>query len=226
MTHEPNIIQGDDTLSSKELLTLLLSFVFPLPKARHVSKTLLSQSSLHSVLTQNDPVFLKSNGLTKKAMELLKVVGEIQDFLLRPSLKKEILIKGASDVVAYCRHKIAFEPTEMLLVLLLDNDDHVMSEEIFYKGTVDSVTISPRDIFKYALDKNASSIILVHNHTSGNTTPSLEDVMLTEHMLKASDVLNVAIFDHIIIGPEDYISIRSLGLISYKGWEKSALEKD
>lgn len=173
----------------------------------------------------SDSQLTKEAGLNDRGVDLLRVVSEIHTLLLGHHSKPLISIKCVGDVLHYCRAKIAFEPVEMLLILFLDNAHHIMSEDIFYKGTVDSVSIYPRDIFRQALNRNAASLILVHNHPGGNSSPSAQDVILTQDMIKASEILNIAILDHIIVCPHEHTSLREMGFISYDGWGEVLTEK-
>lgn len=137
--------------------------------------------------------------------------------LVRTYFVKEKVLKyeekelnQASKIAGLAKLLLEHADREYLMVLSLDNKCHPLAMEIITIGTVDQTLVNVRDIMKHALLSNASGIVLIHNHTSGNTKPSQEDMQTTEKIMKASKLLGITLHDHIIVG-DDYYSFREKG---------------
>ncbi|WP_436211760.1 JAB domain-containing protein [Bradyrhizobium sp. LjRoot220] len=115
-------------------------------------------------------------------------------------------------VLDYLKSAMAFRATEELRVLFLDKNNNLIADEVMGTGTVDHVPVYPREVARRALELNASALILVHNHPSGNTTPSSADVQMTKALVEAVKVFGISIHDHIIIARGDHASMKALRL--------------
>jgi DNA repair protein RadC len=116
-------------------------------------------------------------------------------------------------VVTYCRTTMAHRNTEQFRVLFLDRKNVVIADEAQAEGTVDHVPVYPREIARRALELSASALLLIHNHPSGDPTPSPQDIEMTDRIVRACGALDIVIHDHMIIGKESEVSFRSLGLM-------------
>jgi DNA repair protein RadC len=116
-------------------------------------------------------------------------------------------------VVTYCRAAMGFEMREQFRVLFLDKRNRLLADEVQGRGTVDHTPVYVREVVKRALELSASAIILVHNHPSGDPTPSRADIEMTKEIIAAGDKLDIAVHDHIIVGRDGHLSLRSAGLV-------------
>jgi DNA repair protein RadC len=116
-------------------------------------------------------------------------------------------------IIEYCHAAMAFDDKECFRLLFLDKKNQLIADEEQQKGTVDHTPVYTREVLKRALELSASAIILVHNHPSGDPTPSLADVEMTKKIIVAAEKLNILIHDHIIIGRKGHVSFRNLQLI-------------
>ncbi|MEQ8750437.1 MAG: DNA repair protein RadC [Amphiplicatus sp.] len=126
---------------------------------------------------------------------------------------KRPVISSWNELLAYCRAAMADEPIEQFRILFLDKKNILIADEIQQRGTVDHTPVYPREVVKRALQLSASAIILVHNHPSGDPTPSAADVTMTNQIVKAADALGVRVHDHLVIGKTREASFKSLGLL-------------
>jgi DNA repair protein RadC len=116
-------------------------------------------------------------------------------------------------VIDYCRTAMAFSDKEQFRLLFLDKRDQLIADEVRQTGTVDHTTVYPREVVKRALELSATAIILVHNHPSGDPTPSRSDIQMTQSIIELAKPLGIAIHDHIIVGKEGHASLKGLRLI-------------
>ncbi|MEM6539425.1 MAG: DNA repair protein RadC, partial [Pseudomonadota bacterium] len=117
------------------------------------------------------------------------------------------------DVLIYCRSVMAFGSIEEFRVLFLDKKNQLLRDEVMQSGTVDHTPVYPREVVKRALELGATAIILVHNHPSGDPSPSKADVQMTAKVAEALSAVDIAVHDHIIIGTDGHASLRALGLM-------------
>jgi len=122
-------------------------------------------------------------------------------------------IGGATESKRYCRLKIGANERETFMVVFLNCQNKVIKPEILFQGTVDSAAVYPREVVKAALKVNASSVILSHNHPSGNVNPSFSDKQITKVLIDALDILDIKVLDHIIVSSQDWFSFAEKGMI-------------
>lgn len=123
------------------------------------------------------------------------------------------VISSWNALISYCRTAMQHEPVEQFRVLFLDKKNRLMADEVISRGTVDQAPVYPREVVKRALAQEASAIILVHNHPSGDVTPSTADIEITKTIVAACEPFNIVVHDHLIIGRETTASFKTLGLI-------------
>jgi DNA repair protein RadC len=123
------------------------------------------------------------------------------------------MLSSWNDVIAYCRTSMAFADKEQFRVLFLDKRNQLIANEVQQTGTVDHTPVYPREVIKRALELSATAVILVHNHPSGDPTPSVADVEMTQAIVRIAAPLGVAVHDHLIIGKEGHVSFKAQKLI-------------
>ena len=216
--YEKAEIEGVERLSDKELLTVLIRSGTKTKRADEVALTILEHCGNNGLqaLWDMDMEELKTfSGIGKvKAIQFLCVC-EIARRMARGKKLYGIKITSPEDVVTYYTAQLKYEQRECLLLLILDSKNRVLSEELLSIGTINASIADPREIFLSALRKNGVSILLLHNHPSGDPTPSKEDIVTTSRIVEAGKLLGISLHDHIIIGQNSYISLRAEGYLRF-----------
>ena len=153
-------------------------------------------------------------GTDEKVWLQLRIVEAFAHRMARARVLDRNVISSWDDLVGYCRTTMAHRETEQFRILFLDAKNVLVADEEQAKGTVNHVPVYPREVAKRALELNASSIILVHNHPSGDPTPSKADVEMTMRIETACEAIGVAIHDHIVVGRSREASFREMGLLA------------
>lgn len=196
---------GPQALSDAELLAIILRTGTINENVIDMSNRLISNFGLSKLFDCSLKELQEINGVGPgKAMQMLS----ISELNKRISLIKNNVTKitCAEDVFDLFRERLKDEKQENFIVLLLNNKNHVLKQEIISKGVLDAAIIDPREIFKPAIRNSASRLILVHNHPSGDPTPSNEDKEVTEKIIESGEILQINVLDHVIIGRENYWS--------------------
>jgi DNA repair protein RadC len=152
-------------------------------------------------------------GLGDAAVTELKLVQAAASRLLRGEVKKRPVLSSWSSVLDYCRTAQAFADREQFRVLFLDKRNQLIADELQQVGTVDHTPVYPREVVKRALELSATAIILVHNHPSGDPTPSGADVQMTQQIIAVAQPLGISVHDHIIVGRDGHASLKGLKLV-------------
>ncbi|MCP4327280.1 MAG: JAB domain-containing protein [Alphaproteobacteria bacterium] len=205
---------GADALADYELLELILYPAIPRRDVKPVAKALLARFGGFAAVIGGEPSELREvKGVGDAAVVALKAV---RAAALRMSLDEIIerpVLGSWRKLLAYCRASMAHEKKEQFRVLFLDRQNALIADEVQQTGTVDHTPVYPREVVKRALELSASAIIMIHNHPSGDPTPSEADIEMTRDVERAAEALGVALHDHIVIGRKGHASMRSLGLI-------------
>jgi DNA repair protein RadC len=143
----------------------------------------------------------------------LKIVQAAAVRLARGEAKKRAVLSSWSSVLDYCRTAMAFAEKEQFRLLFLDKRNQLIADELQQTGTVDHTPVYPREVVKRALELSATALILVHNHPSGDPTPSQADIQMTRAIVDLAKPLGIAVHDHIIVGKEGHASLKGLKLI-------------
>jgi DNA repair protein RadC len=143
----------------------------------------------------------------------LKIVQAAARRLLHGEVKKRPMLSSWSAVLDYCRTAQAFADKEQFRVLFLDKRNQLIADEVQQTGTVDHTPVYPREVVKRALELSATAIVLVHNHPSGDPTPSRADIEMTQQIVRVAAPLGIAMHDHLIVGKDGYASLKDLKLI-------------
>jgi DNA repair protein RadC len=205
---------GADAVSDYELLELLLFRALPRRDVKPLAKLLLEKfGSFAEVITAPEARLAEVKGLGDSGVTELKIVQAAASRLLRGQVKKRPALSSWSAVLDYCRTAQAFADRELFRVLFLDKRNQLIADEVQQTGTVDHTPVYPREVVKRALELSATAIILVHNHPSGDPTPSHADIQMTQRIIAVAQPLGISVHDHIIVGKEGHASLRGLKLI-------------
>ncbi|WP_242500585.1 DNA repair protein RadC [Tropicimonas sp. IMCC6043] len=197
-----------------ELLELLLFNAIPRIDVKPLAKRLLAAfGDLNGVVAASESRLLEIEGATAKVYLQLRVVEAFAHRMARAKVMQRHVLTSWDALMEYCKTVMAHRDTEQFRVLFLDRKNHLVADEAQADGTVDHVPVYPREIVKRALELNASAIILVHNHPSGDPSPSNEDVVMTDRIFEACRAVGITIHDHVVIGKEEDASFRQLGFL-------------
>lgn len=152
-------------------------------------------------------------GIGKVKAIQLKCIAELSARMAKASAAERLSFDAPATVADYFMEELRYEEQEQLVVLFLNAKNKLIKEKLMFKGTVNASLASPREIFLEALEVHAVRLVLVHNHPSGEPSPSREDLRLTERIRRAGILLDIALLDHVIIGDNCYVSLREEGLL-------------
>lgn len=206
---------GAQALAEYELLELLLFRAIPRRDVKPLAKELISKfGSFAQVLSAPQNRLNEIKGLGESAIVDLKIIEACANALAKGQITKRKILGNWPQVIEYCRASMAFAEKEMFKIIFLDKRNGVIADEIQQTGTIDHTPVYVREVIKRALDLAATGIILVHNHPSGDPTPSMADIKMTQELVKAAKPLNITVFDHIIVGRDGHASFKALQLLS------------
>ncbi|HLH13045.1 MAG TPA: DNA repair protein RadC [Methylovirgula sp.] len=205
---------GGDALADYELLELVLFRAIPRRDVKPLAKDLLARFGSFAEVVSARPERLKEvAGLGEAAIAELKIVAEAAKRFAKVRMDKRPSLGSFSAVLDYCRTAMAFLDREQFRILFLDKKNGLIADEVQGTGTVDHAPVYPREIMRRALELNATALILVHNHPSGEPSPSGADIDLTQQIVALGRSLNIAVHDHLIIGRQGFASFKGLRLI-------------
>jgi DNA repair protein RadC len=207
------IAAGADNLPDYELVEVILFASNPRADVKPLAKDLLDRFGGIAALLSADPSALASAGLGLAGIAALKAVREAALRLMRSELQERPVVGSWDKLIDYCTAHIAHGKVEEFHILFLDRKNVLIKHEQQQRGTIDHTPVYPREVVKRALELQASALILVHNHPSGDPTPSTADIAVTKDIVKAAQPLGVTVHDHLIIGRGRHVSLRDLGLI-------------
>ena len=205
---------GADALSDYELLELVLFRAIPQRDVKPLAKELVATfGSFGEVVGAPRERLKKVKGLGEAAVNELKIVHAAAQRLAKGELRKRPVLSSWGNVLDYCRTAMAFSDKEQFRLLFLDKRNQLIADELQQTGTVDHTPVYPREVVKRALELSATALILVHNHPSGDPTPSRADVQMTQSIIDVAKPLGIAVHDHIIVGKDGHASLKGLKLI-------------
>ena len=204
---------GAENLPDYELLEVMLFVSNPRGDVKPLAKELLEQFGGFAELLSADPDALAAAGLGLAGIAAIKSVREAALRLMRAELQDRPVVNSWDKLIDYCSAQVAHNKVEEFHILFLDRKNVLIRDEVQQRGTIDHTPVYPREVVKRALELGASALILVHNHPSGDPTPSKADIAVTQDIKKAAAPLGVVLHDHVIIGRNRHVSLRDLGLI-------------
>ncbi len=205
--------KGAASLADYELLELLLFRSIPRRDTKPLAKRLIHEfGSIAEVLSAHPGRLADIQGLGEATITDLQVVRAAAEALVSGQVREKPLLGSWSAVLDYCRATMAFEEREQFRVLFLDKKNRLIRDEIQQVGTVDHTPVYPREVVKRALELSATAIILVHNHPSGDPTPSQTDLDINNKIDEIAGSLGILVHDHIIIAKEGHASLKGMQL--------------
>jgi len=207
------IAAGADNLPDYELVEVILFASNPRGDVKPLAKDLLERFGGFAELLSADAEALAGAELGLAGIAALKAVREAALRLMRSELHQRPVVGSWDKLIDYCTAHIAHGKVEEFHILFLDRKNVLIKHEQQQRGTIDHTPVYPREVVKRALELQASALILVHNHPSGDPTPSKADIAVTRDIVKAAAPLGVTVHDHLIIGRGRHISLRDLGLL-------------
>jgi DNA repair protein RadC len=207
------VAAGAENLPDYELLEVILFASNPRADVEATAGKLLERFGTLAEVLSADGEALGAAGLTSHEIAGIKFVREAALRLLRSELRERPVVNSWDKLIEYCTAQIAYSKVEEFHILFLDRKNALIKDERQQRGTVGYTPVCTREIIRRSLDLGASALILVHNHPSGDPTPSPADIRTTKEIAKAAAVFDIAVHDHLIIGHGRYASLRDLGLI-------------
>lgn len=197
-----------------ETLELLLSYCIPRRDTKPLAWALVKRfGSLSAVLDAPAEELCQVPGMGQYSAQFLKLIRAVFKKYSLEEVKEKPVIRTPEEVVAYCNASLAGQSEECVELIYLSVRNTVIGTEIISSGTLDRVSISPRKIVERALAAKAAALILVHNHPSGDPTPSSDDILMTKEVVRAAALLGIAVHDHIIVGKGQHYSLKANGKI-------------
>ncbi len=205
---------GDTALADYEVLELLLFRLIPRRDTKPIAKALLDRfGTLADVFGAPAALLQEVKGVGEAVALDLKLIAAIGHRSLKSEIRDRPVLASWSSVIDYCHAAMAHEPREQFRILFLDKRNSLIADEVQGKGTVDHTPVYPREVVKRALELSATALILVHNHPSGDPTPSRADIDMTHLIISTAKPLGITVHDHIIIGKKGHASLKGLRLI-------------
>jgi DNA repair protein RadC len=205
---------GPEALADYEVLELMLFRTIPRQDTKPLAKALLAKfGDLAAVLAAPVQRIAEVKGAGRAVAQDLKIIQALLERAARSEVRKRPAISSSAQLIAYCRMAMAHAPREQFRVLFLDAKNQLIADEVLNEGTVDHAPVYPREIARRALELAAASVILVHNHPSGDPKPSAADIEVTQDVIAAAETIGVRVHDHIVVGRDGVASFKSLGLL-------------
>ncbi|KKB80420.1 hypothetical protein VW35_04905 [Devosia soli] len=206
---------GGDAFEYYELLEMVLFLAIPFKDTKPLAKALLREfGSFSAVFSASHARLSKFPGLSPSSAANLKVIQSVAARFGREGIdKQKPILSSWQELIDYCRSAMAFENVEQFRILFLDKKNRLIADEVQQVGTVDHTPVYPREVMRRTLELSASALILVHNHPSGDPSPSAADVRMTRDIADIARQLGITLHDHIIIGRSGHASLRALKLI-------------
>lgn len=204
---------GSEALEDYELLELILFRLIPRRDTKPIAKSLLETfGSLAEVFGASTNRLQEVKGIGEAVAQDIKLIATISQRTLKSELRDKQILASWSSLIDYCHSAMAFEEKEQFRILFLDKKNALIADEVQQTGTIDHTPVYPREVVKRALELSATAIILIHNHPSGDPTPSRADIEMTKLILETAKPLGITLHDHIIIGKEGHVSFKGLRL--------------
>jgi DNA repair protein RadC len=205
---------GPDALSDYELLEMALFAALPRRDTKPLAKALLKKfGSFAEVVHASVARLREVEGIGDASVHQIKLLAAATSRVAKGEIKRSIALSSWNDVIGYCRSGMAFADKEQFRLLFLDKRNQLIADEVQQTGTVDHTPVYPREVIKRALELSATALILVHNHPSGDPTPSQADIQMTKAIIDIAAPLGISVHDHIIVGKNGHASLKGMRLI-------------
>ena len=205
---------GPDALADYELLELVLFRSIPRRDVKPIAKELIRRfGSFAEVVAAPQHLLTGVPGVGEAVAADLRIVAAAGQRLVRGQVTKRAVLGSWTAVIDYCRAAMAFEAREQFRILFLDKKNALIADEVQQVGTVDHTPVYPREIVRRALELSSTAIVLVHNHPSGDPTPSQADITMTREIIAVAKAMGIVVHDHIIVGRDGHASFKGLRLM-------------
>jgi DNA repair protein RadC len=205
---------GADALSDYELLEMALFPALPRRDTKPLAKALIKSFGSFAEVVHAPVARLREiDGIGEAAINQLKLIAAAAHRVAKGEVKNRNPLSSWNEVIDYCRSSMAFADKEQFRLLFLDKRNQLIADEVQQTGTVDHTPVYPREVIKRALELSATALILVHNHPSGDPSPSQADIQMTKAIIEIAKPLGIAVHDHIIVGKSGHASLRGMRLI-------------
>lgn len=217
--YEKCLKNGPGALSDSELLAVILKNGTKGSSSIDLANEILSTTEktpytgLLGLMHVSMKELTKIHGIGKVKAIQLKCIGELSKRIAVSAASFNLCFQQPETIAQYYMEQLRHEEREILVCMMLDNNMHLLGEQVLSKGTVDSALVTPREVFLEALHYHAVKLILIHNHPSGNPVPSDEDLHITERIYLTGEMIGIHLIDHIIIGDHRYISFLEQGIL-------------
>ena len=208
-------LKGDiNALSDHELIEMVLFLAHKRKDVKPLAKNLLKYfKSFSEIIAADHTELLKFEGLGESSAVALKLIHAAAIKSTQEKIVNQHILSSWRLVLDYCKTRMSHKKTEEFRIIYLDRKNKIITDECHREGTIDNIQIYPREIIKRALNLDASSLVLVHNHPSGDPAPSKADIELTQYLINIARPMGISIHDHLIIGKNGHQSLKSLQLI-------------
>jgi DNA repair protein RadC len=205
---------GPDALSDYELLEMALYAAIPRRDTKPLAKLLLKKfGSFAEVVHAPEARLREVEGVKDASINQLKLIAAAAGRIAKGEIRRSIALSSWNDVIDYCRSGMAFADKEQFRLLFLDKKNKLIADEVQQTGTIDHTPVYPREVIKRALELSATALILVHNHPSGDPSPSQADIQMTKAIIDIAAPLGISVHDHIIVGKNGHASLKGLKLM-------------
>lgn len=208
------LLKGADSLTELELLEMMLYGSKPRGDTKPVAKNLIKHfGSLSAVLRAPIDELRAVKHIGDAAIANIKIAESAALFLSYSDIKNRSVLSSWGAVKRHCINQLSYRSIEVFLMISLDNQNKIIAEDEISRGTIDQTPVYIREVINTALRNSAKSVLLVHNHPSGETQPSAADITMTEELRKALAIMTITLHDHLIVAGTEIVSLRSLGHI-------------
>jgi DNA repair protein RadC len=205
---------GPEAMPDYELMELILFRAIPRRDTKPLAKAIINRfGSFAEAVSASEERLAEIPGLGEAAITEIKLIRAAALRLTQGEVRKRPLLSSWSQVAEYCRAAMGFEAREQFRILFLDKRNRLLADEVQGRGTIDHTPVYVREVVKRALELSAAAIILVHNHPSGDPTPSRADIEITKQIIEAAAKLSIEVHDHLIVGRDGHLSLRAAQLI-------------
>jgi DNA repair protein RadC len=205
---------GPDALSDYELLEMVLFTAQPRRDMKPLAKSLLKKFGSFAEVIHAPAMRLREiDGVGDVTVTQLKLIAAAANRIAKGQVQQRTILASWADVIDYCRTSMAFADKEQFRILFLDKRNQLITDEVQQVGTVDHTPVYPREVIKRALELSATAVLLVHNHPSGDPTPSQADIQMTKAIIDIAAPLGISVHDHIIVGKNGHASLKGMRLI-------------
>src|ERR1700749_624328 len=203
-----------EALSDYELLEMALFAAVPRRDNKPLAKAMIKKfGSFAEVMHAPEARLREVDGIKDASVNQLKLIAAAAGRIAKGEIKRSVALSSWNDVIDYCRSGMAFADKEQFRILFLDKRNQLIADEVQQTGTVDHTPVYPREVIKRALELSATALILVHNHPSGDPTPSSADIQMTKSIIGIATPLGISVHDHIIVGKAGHASLKGMKLI-------------